>query len=111
MIVPISIAEDGKPAHQRLWALVQMETRAEIRDTALSLWLDMRERQEGAGYKPTAAVWVDSHRLQPTSEEVAAFKAKPLKKLDDVLPVVEEEEDPLDALDIPNDTGGFELDF
>jgi len=78
--VPVHTAADGKSDHMELWALVNAETNADVRRIALSLWIDMRERQEEAGFKPTAAVWIAGKRLQPTAAEVAEHKARPLMK-------------------------------
>lgn len=72
-------AADGTPAHAILWASVQAPTKEKLREIALSLWLDMRERQAEAGFKPAAAVWIGKRRLQPTKAEIEAYKAKPLK--------------------------------
>lgn len=78
--VPVHTAADGKSDHMELWALVNAETNADVRRIALSLWIDMRERQEEAGFKPSAAVWIGGKRLQPTAAEVAEHKAQPLRK-------------------------------
>lgn len=78
--VPVHLAADGKTEHMRLWALVNAETNADLRRIALSLWLDTRERQAGAGFKAVAAVWVGGKRLQPSKAEIEEHKARPVKK-------------------------------
>lgn len=112
--VPVHLAEDGKSAHMTLWALVNAETKAELRRIAMGLWIDMRERQAESGSQPVAAVWIDGHRLQPTKEEIAEHKSRPLPTWEDMVPtqqVVEERDEAPDAPPELVDLEHFDLDF
>ena len=59
----------GKKEHRRHWADSGEATQAEVRKTAVGLLLDIRERF------PTAAVWIETRRIQVTDAEEEAYYA------------------------------------
>ena len=73
---PIYFSLTGKTENKELQAGHVAESNAELRERAIGLWYDIRQRQIDAGFKPTAAVWISQKRCHPTVEEIENHEQK-----------------------------------
>jgi len=73
---PIYFSATGKAEHRQLYADCAAPSKEALREWAIQLWYDLRQRQKEDGVKPTAAVWIGQTRCQPTVEEILAYEEK-----------------------------------